>query len=121
MRPWLRGVRDARALEHVQRVEIGAQADRALAVSLAQHADDPGPRQPAMDFQPEGFELLGDELRGRFLLERGLRVSVDMVAPFLHLRDGGGDFGQDVHVLPRPLRDAARRTDGSKRTGAGLR
>ena len=92
-----RCVRDAGLLVDVQCVEIGAQADRVAAGSAAQHADHAGAGKPRVHFEPERAELVGDEGGGRRLLERGLRVGVDVVAPGFELGNERGDFGNEIH------------------------
>ncbi len=68
-----------------------------FAGAVAQDADDAGLRQSAMDLEPERLELVGDE-RGRLrLLERGLGMRMDVVAPAAHVGVERGDFGNDVH------------------------
>ena len=81
----------------VQRVEVGAQADRAGAGSAAKHADDARLRESRVHVEPERAQLVGDEALVRGLLERGLGVRVDVVAPGLDVGKERGDFGGDGH------------------------
>ena len=57
-------------------------------------------RQPRRAPRGRRAQLVGDESRGRLLLERGLRVGVEVVAPGLHVGHQRGDFGTDVHGGP---------------------
>ena len=93
----LRRVRDAGFLVDVQRIEVGAQADRVGAGSAAKHADDAGLRESRVHVEPERAQLVGDERARRRFLERGLRVRVDVVSPGLDVGNEGGDFGNDGH------------------------
>jgi hypothetical protein len=68
-----RRVRDAGLLVDVQRIEVGAQADRAASAPAFQHADDAGAGESRVHFEPERAQLVGDERAGRLLLERRLR------------------------------------------------
>ncbi len=92
-----RRVGDARAFGDVQRVHVGAQADRVVAASAAKHADDAGLGEPGMHVQADRFELVDDERARRRFLERRFGVRVDMMPPIAHLGVERGNFGHDVH------------------------
>ena len=93
----LRSVRGAGFLVDVQRVEVGAQADRVSAGSAAKHADDAGLRESGVHLEPERAQLVGDERARSRLLERGLRVRVNMVSPGPDFGNECRDFGNDGH------------------------
>ena len=60
-------------LVDVERVHVGAQADRALGRARAQHAHDAGLGQAAMDLDAEALQLLGDDVGRPHFLEGRLR------------------------------------------------
>ena len=93
----LRSVRGAGFLVDVQCVEVGAQADRVGAGSAAKHADDAGLRESRVDLEPERAQLVGDERARSGLLERGLRVRVNVVSPGPDVGNECRDFGNDGH------------------------
>ena len=82
----LAGMRQAGCLLHRQRVHVGAQADRVLAVAVAQNADDAGLADAAMHLDPPFLQLARDELRGAVLGHAEFRMRVD-IAPDV------GEFG----------------------------
>jgi hypothetical protein len=51
-----------------------------------------------MDFEPEGREHPGDDLRRAVLLERGLRMGVDVAPPGGHLAVQLADAIDDRHA-----------------------
>src|SRR5262249_16445636 len=75
-------VRDVGGLVHRQAVPVGPQADRAAARALPalDYADHAGLRDPAVHFDAPSRQPLGDDLRGAALLERELRVRVNVAA-----------------------------------------
>ncbi len=79
----LTGVRQVGRLQDRQRVHVGAQADRALAVAVAEHADHAGLADAAMHLDAPFLQLLGDQFGGAVLFQAELRVGVDVAA------DGG--------------------------------
>ena len=81
----------------VQRIEVGTQADRALARAMAQHADDAGLGEAGVHLEAQACQLVGDERGGGAFLERGFRVRVQVVAPVAHFRFEGLDLGNEVH------------------------
>ena len=118
----LRRVRGAGFFDDMQGVEIGAQADRAVALAAAEHADDAGVREPRVHFEPERPELVSDEGARRRFLERRLRVRMDMVTPRLHLGNKRGDFGGDLTGISPKSSDAHGRyalAAGRRRLGFG--
>ena len=62
-----------------KRVEVGAQADRALTRPLAlQRADDAGLGDPFRDLDAPAAQAVGDELGRSHLLEAHLRMAMDV-------------------------------------------
>ncbi len=101
---------------------IGPQADRPLAAAVAQYADHAGLREPGVDLQAERGQPLGDVPGRRPLLERGLGVGVQVVAPVAHLRLDGEDFRDEVHGgCGRRDREHATPSQIRKRTAARAR
>jgi hypothetical protein len=109
----------------VQRVEIGTQADRLGRgmdpVAAVEYADDAGPGQAGMYFEAEGSELVGNKGRGGRLLERRLRMGMNVVPPLTHLQRECGNFGQDVHNECEARLGLHGRRDGSAERARGLR
>ena len=98
-----RGVVEIVLLLQVQRVHVGAQADRLLARPLAlQGADDAGLGQPAMDLDAPGRKPVGHDLGGALLLEGGLRMAMDVAADGGEIGlVGGEEIGRETgHGLP---------------------
>jgi hypothetical protein len=96
----LRAVREVVLLLQRQRVQVGAQADGALAVAAAQHADDAGAGDAGVHLEAPFAQLVGHDLRGAVLLEAEFRVGMDVAAQ----RDEAGDVREgvdDVHVFIR--------------------
>ncbi len=94
----LGAVREAVLLHDVERVHVGPQADRAARpLAALDGADHTGSGQAAMDLDAEGGELLCDELGGRVLLEGGLGVGMEVVAPSGHVRMELCDAIEDGH------------------------
>ena len=76
-----RAIVAAGRLLDVERVEVGAQADRPLARAIAlDRADDAGLGDPFGDLDPPAAQRVGDELRRAGLLEAGFGMAMD-VAP----------------------------------------
>ena len=90
-------MREGVLLADMERVEIGAQADRALAAARAQRADDAGLREPAVHLDAERGEHAGHYVRGAVLLERGFGMSVDVAPPGGHLALQFADAVDDRH------------------------
>jgi hypothetical protein len=87
-----------------QRVHVGAQADRAIAVAVAQRADDAGAADPGRHLEAEAFEPLCDQRGGPMLGIAEFRMGVEIAPP-------RGQFGQPVLKQgvdghPPVLRDA---------------
>ncbi len=80
-----RAMRELVLLVDVQRVHVGAQADRARTRARAQRADHAGAADAAMDFETEGREPVGHERRRAHFLERGLGMGVQVAPPRLHV------------------------------------
>ena len=81
----------------VQRVEIGAQTNGGARTTVAENAYDARPRESCMHVEAERTQRVGDESARDGLLERGLRVRVQTMAPAAHFGVERGDFGDDVH------------------------
>jgi hypothetical protein len=78
----------------VQRVHVGAQADRLLAGPRAlEGADHTGGGEAAMNLDAPRGELVGNDLRRARLLEGGLGMTMDVAADGGQL---GGEAGQTV-------------------------
>mgnify|MGYP003326132312 CR=1 FL=1 len=76
-----RGVREVVLLLQVQRVHVGAQADRLLAGPAAlQRADHARGGEAAMDLDAPALQPGGDDLGGAPLLEGGLGMAMDVAA-----------------------------------------
>ncbi len=93
----LRAMAKTVLLVDVQRVEVGAQADRALARAGGERADHAGAGEPARHRDAELGQLLGDHVGGAVLLERGLGMGVDVAAPRRHLIVIAGNAIDDRH------------------------
>ena len=79
-----------------QGVHVGAQADGAAARALAQHADQAGAGDAAMDFDAPFGQQCGDLFGGAVLLEAEFGMGVQVAADV----DEAGDVGKgvdDVH------------------------
>ena len=103
-----RRVRGAGRFLDVQRVEIGAQADRAIAATARSTPTTPVFASPVWTSSPKLLQLARRRRRRRRLLERGLRMRVQMVPPLAHLALERGDFGNDVHRSSSCLRIGRR-------------
>src|SRR6266850_151022 len=79
-------VREAVLLMDMERVHIGAKRDgptaRGCALERAHHAR---AGEPAMDRDPEAFQLGSDEIGGPVFLERRLRMGMKIAAPARHI------------------------------------
>ena len=72
-------MRGPRRFLDVERVEVGAQADRALArPPPADRSYDPRLGEAFGDVDSPGAQLVGDDPGGAGLLERGLRMAMDV-------------------------------------------
>ena len=90
-----RGVVEFVLLLQVQRIHVGAQADRLLPrLPALQGADHAGGGEPAMDLDAPRLQLVGDDLRGPLLLEGRLGMAMDVAAD-------GGEFGSQAGELGR--------------------
>jgi len=105
-------------------IHVGAQADRAAAVAGFQRADHAGATDAALHLDAQQLEHAGDVVGGAALVEAGLGVAVQVVAPALQLRLelGGGHGGAParngcVLHLTRPAgRECAIRSLDDSRT-----
>ena len=90
-------------LVHVERVHVGAQADRPLRVARAQHADHAGLGQAAMHLDAERFQLVGDDVGGPHFLEGRLGMTVNVMPPSGHVLVERGNTVNDRHpeLLPK--------------------
>ena len=98
---------EAVGLVHVERVHVGAQADRPLRRARAQHAHHAGLGQAAMNFQAEGLQLGGDDVGGAHFLEGGLGMAVNVMPPGSHV------------LMKRRNTIDDRHTELSRKYGAG--
>ena len=76
----LAAVRQVVGLLDRQRVHVGAQPDRRLAVAGAQHADHAGAADAAMHLDAPFLQLPRNQLGGAVLLQPEFRVGVDVAA-----------------------------------------
>jgi len=76
---------EAVGLVHVERVHVGAQADRPPGSARPQHAHHAGLGQPAVNFQAELLELGRDDVGGPYFLERRLGMAVNVMPPGSHI------------------------------------
>ena len=79
-------IREVVGLVDRQRVHVGAQADRGLAVAGAQHADHAGVADAAVHLDAPFLQLARDQVGGAMLLQAEFRMGVDVLAD-------GGEFG----------------------------
>ena len=93
-----RGVVELVLFLQVQRIHVGAQADRLLPRPRAlEGADHAGGGEPAMDLDAPRGELVGDDLRGARLLEGSLGMAMDVAADGGQLgRQAGQTIGRDM-------------------------
>ncbi|MNT32129.1 hypothetical protein D3C72_1679920 [compost metagenome] len=80
-----------------QRVHVGAQADGARAVAVADHAHQAGGAQAAMHFDAPGFQIPRDYVGGALFFEAEFRVGVDIAADRLDFGLRLQDFGNELH------------------------
>ncbi len=72
-------MRGPRRFLNVERVKVGAQADRAQAgPPPANRSHDPGLGEPLGDVDTPGAQLVGDDPGGARLLELGLGMAMDV-------------------------------------------
>ena len=97
--------RDDRPMRHVvellhgQRVDVGPQADRTHAVAAAKGSDHAGLRQAFVGLDAPGTQLVGNQRSRTELLERRLRMRVDIAPPRRHVVMERSDAVDDVHRL----------------------
>ena len=84
-------------LVHVERIHVGAQADRALGRAATQHTHDAGLGEAAMDLDAEALQLRRDDVRGPHFLEGRFRVAVNVMTPRGHVLVERGNAVNDRH------------------------
>ena len=72
--------RAAGGLQDRQRVHVGAQADRGLAVAVTQHADHAGIADAPMHLDAPFLQLLRDDVGGAMLLQAEFGMGMDVLA-----------------------------------------
>jgi hypothetical protein len=109
-------VRQVGRLQDRQGIHVGAQADRVLAIAVAQDANDTGLSDAAMHLDAPLFKFLGDEVGGAVLLEPQFRVRVDVTANFgkFVLILAGTVEGRDGHAVADPWAGNTGATDYSE-------
>ena len=103
-------------LMHVERIHVGAQPDRALAVARAQHTHHAGLGEAAVHFDAEGFQLVGDDVGGPYFLESRLGMTVNVMAPGGHVLVKRGNTINNRHPAISPkiwMRIVRMHGDGS--------
>ncbi|MNT70557.1 hypothetical protein D3C72_2089620 [compost metagenome] len=83
-----------------QGVDIGADAERACAVAIAQSGDDTGAGEPARHLITHFHQLPGNEVRGFELRKTDFRIAVQVAAYGHHIRHMVGK-GCDIRGLFR--------------------
>ena len=81
---------------HWQRVHVGAQPDGGAAAAL-QRPHHAGLGEALVHVDAPAAQALGDESGGAVLLERGLRMRVEVAPPRRHLVMEGCDAVDDMH------------------------
>src|SRR5207248_1639576 len=84
-----------------QRIHVGAQTDRAVAGPRLESAHEARRRDAARDLDAEGFQALGNEIRGALLLEAEFRMGMEVPAPLRQLVLLRDNLGNDWHGRPR--------------------
>ncbi|MDT4798574.1 hypothetical protein FQZ97_312070 [compost metagenome] len=91
-------VGDARGFDDGQGIHVGAQAQGAAGIAIAQHADHAGAADTAVDFIAPFIQQTGHQGGGALFFETEFRVGVDVLAQGLQV---GGDVvepGLDMGV-----------------------
>ena len=83
---------------HGQRIQIGAQTDRARALALTQDTHHPGARQTGVDLQTPFAQPLGDQGAGAMLVKAEFRMGVD-IAPELGEKSVILEAVENVHAV----------------------
>ena len=73
-------IREVVGLDDRQRVHVGAQTDRGLAVARAQHANHAGRADAAMHLDAPFLQLARDEVGGAMLFQPEFRIGMDVLA-----------------------------------------
>src|SRR5260370_583657 len=98
----LRGERQAGRLEERRRVHAGADADGGSGFAALNHRHDTGLADAALEFNTDLRQERGDSLRRLMLLERELRMLVQLAAQRHELLgsslDDLGDAGINIHA-----------------------
>ena len=84
-------MRRASELDERQHVHVGAQADAARAVAVAQGAHDAGASEAFVHYEAEQLQRGRDDASGASLLERELRVRMQVAAQGHETWDQVGD------------------------------
>src|SRR4029077_12091889 len=72
-------------LVYVERVHVGAQANRPPGSAGAQHAHHAGLGQAPVGLDSELLQLVGDDIGGPYFLEGRFRVAVNVMPPGSHV------------------------------------
>ena len=120
----LAGVRQAGGFLHRQRVHVGAQADRGLAVAVAQHADDAGLADAAMHLDAPLLQFARDQVGGAEFLQPEFGMGMDVAADlgkFVLVEAGVVELGEChrsvLSVTAEAYHDASGARDRSCRRG----
>ena len=89
---------EAVGLVHVERIHVGAQADRPLGIARPQHAHHAGLGEAAVHLDAERFQLVCNDVGGAHFLEGRLGVAVDIVPPRGHVLVKRGDAVDHRHT-----------------------
>ena len=73
-------IREVVGLDDRQRIHVGAQTDRGLAIAGAQHANHAGRADAAMHLDTPLLQLARDEVGGAMLLQPKFRIGMDVLA-----------------------------------------
>ena len=92
-----RGVDELVCLVYVECVHVGAQPYCFPRCAGAQHAHHAGLREPAMNLDAEGCELLRNDVGGTHFLECRFGMPVKVVPPFRHVLVERSDAIDDGH------------------------
>ncbi|MCY1302497.1 hypothetical protein D9M70_521550 [compost metagenome] len=100
----LAGVAELIHLLHGQRVHVGAQPDGAQRTAIADDAYQAGLAESAMHGDAPAFEQLAHQLRRAVLLERQLRMGMDVAADGADGRRVFNDVFDQIHkAMPASL------------------
>lgn len=88
----------AGVFRNVQRIHVGADADRTAPGPHGEVRDEPRPADTPMHFKTHVLERLGDIVGRQLLFEARFRMLVQMMAPLGHLRVQF-EFGMGAHIV----------------------